>query len=113
MSLWNEIEQCIRDMDECRETALRYGRDMVRDEAAYYSAKSRAALAMKDKGYPVTLIEMTVKGDPEVARKMADFHLSEIEYENARECVNVLKKKLSALNDEMQREWNAAGTRSI
>lgn len=113
MSLWNEIDDCLKDMERCRETALRFGRDMVLAEAEYYSAKSRAAFSLKEQGYPVTFIEMTVKGMSEVSRKLTDYHMAEIEYENARECVNVLKKKLSALNDEMQREWSAAGMRSI
>lgn len=111
MSLWQRIEDCIAEIERINTTAKRMGFDMVAAEAAYYSAKARAAFLLKEKGYPVTFIEMTVKGDEEVVEKLTDYHMAQIEYENARECVNVLKKKLSALNDQYSREWSQAGTR--
>lgn len=99
----------MRDLDRVNAVALKFGRDMVVAEAAYYSAKSEAAFDLKEQGYPVTFIEMVVKGRPQVAKRLTAYHMAQIEYENARECVNVIKKKLTALNDQYQREWSQAG----
>ena len=111
MSLWKSIEDTLRDMERVNAHAAKLGRDMVIAEAAYYGAKSRAAFGLKEQGYAVTFIEMAVKGVPEVAEAMMEYHMAQIEYDNARECVNVMKKKFQALNDQLQREWTQSGMR--
>lgn len=111
MSLWKSIEDTLKDMERVNAYAAKLGRDMVLAEAAYYTAKATAAFALKEKGYPVSLIEMAVKGVPEVAKAMTEYHAAQIEYDNARECVNVMKKKFQALNDQYQREWTQSGMR--
>ena len=110
-ALWQRIEATLDDMERTNKLAKKLGRDLVIAEAAYYTAKARAAFALKEKGYPVSLIEMTVKGDEQVAEKLTAYHVAQIEYDNAKECVNVLKKKFQALNDQYAREWSQAGWR--
>lgn len=107
--LWGQIEECMRLLDLSLKEAKRRGDAKVKAEAEYYSAKARAAFELKELGYPVTLIEMTIKGQPEVTAKMTAYHAAEVEYENAREARNVYKKKLDTLREEYAREWGRAG----
>lgn len=111
MSIWNDIEKCLADLDEVNAVALKFGRDMVLAEAKYYSVKAEEAFSLKKDGYAVTFIEMVIKGVPKVSNALTEYHMSQIEYENARDCVNVLKKKLTALCDQYQREWSQSGLR--
>ena len=67
------------------------------------------AFDLKEDGYPVTLIEMVIKGMPEVVGSMTAYHAAQVEYENAREARNVYKKKLDTLREEYAREWSRAG----
>lgn len=109
MSLWQEIEECMRLLDLALKEAKERGDRYVIAEAEYYSAKARAAFEMKEDGYPVTFIETVVKGVPSVAEKMSEYHAAQVEYENAREARNVYKKKLDTLREEYAREWSRAG----
>lgn len=111
--LWQGVQDTLRDLDRVNATALKFGRDKVLAEAAYYGAKARAAFELKERGMPVSYIEMVVKGQPEVAKALTAYHMAEIEYDNARECVMTLKKKLTVLNDQIQREWSQSGMRSV
>lgn len=113
MSLWVEIEDCMRDLERANAYALKLGRDMVKAEADYYTAKADAAFELKEAGNPVSFIAIVVKGVKSVCRAMTAYHMAEIEYDNARECVNVIKKKLAALTDQYQREWSQSGMRDL
>lgn len=109
MSLWNEIEEVTRLLDMSLKEAKERGAKCVLAEAEYYSAKARVAFALKEDGYPVTLIEMTIKGVPEVCEKMTEFHAAQVEYENAKEARQCYKRKLDVLREQYQREWSEAG----
>lgn len=111
--MWQEILDCIRDLEKVNAYALKLGRDMVQAEADYYTAKAEAAFELKEAGNPVSFIALVLKGGKTVAKAMTAYHIAQIEYDNARECVNVIKKKLTALNDQYQREWNQAGMRDL
>ena len=109
MDLWGEIQECMRLLDLALKEAKVRGAAMVKAEADYYTAKAQVAFALKEQGTPVTLIEMTVKGVPEVTEKMTAYHAAQVEYENAREARNVFKKRLDTLREEYAREWGRAG----
>lgn len=111
MDLWSEIEEVTRLLDLSLVEAKKRGDAMVRAEAEYYSAKARAAFDLKEDGYAVTLIEMVIKGMPEVVGKMTAYHAAQVEYENAKEARNVYKKKLDALREQYAREWSQSGMR--
>lgn len=107
-NLWEEIEDTMRLLDKALREAKSRGDRYVAAEAAYYSAKARAAFSLKEDGYPVTFIETVIKGVPSVAEKMTDYHAAQVEYENAREARNVYKKKLDTLREQYAREWGEA-----
>lgn len=107
--LWGEICAVQRMLDTALSESKRRGEAMVLAEAEYYSAKSVAVYRLKGDGMPATLVMAVVKGEQEVAGKMAAFHAAQVEYENAREARNVYKKKLDTLREQYAREWGRAG----
>ena len=109
--LWGEICAVMGMLDTALLEAKKRGEAMVLAEAEYYSAKAEAVYSLKGDGMPATLVMAVVKGEQEVAEKMAAFHAAQIEYENAREARNVYKKKLDTLREQYAREWGRAGTR--
>lgn len=109
--LWGEIEECMVLLDLALSEAKKRGDAMVKAEADYYTAKAKAGFEMKEDHYPVTLIEMVIKGVPEVAEKMTAYHAAQVEYENAKEARQVYKRKLDVLREQYQREWNQSGMR--
>ncbi len=106
--LWEQMRECMRMLDtalmECKERGSR----MVERKARYYSVKAQTAFGMREEGYPVTFIQDVIKGVPEVNEAMSAFNAAEVEYENAREARNVIKKKLDTLREQYSREWAAA-----
>ena len=92
-------------LKECKER----GQRMVCCEAKYYTVKARVSFALLEEGYANTLIQQVIKGMPEVSEAMSEYHLAQVEYENAREARNVWKKKHDALREQYSREWSAAG----
>lgn len=111
--LWEEIRAVIGMLDTALAEARRRGEAMVLAEAEYYSAKAEAVYRLKGDGMPATLVMAVVKGERDVAEKMAAFHAAQIEYENAREARNVYKKKLDTLREQYAREWGRAGEREL
>lgn len=109
VSLWDEIRETDRLMSLALSEAKKRGDALWRAEAAYYTAKAKAAFELKGQGNSATFIEMVIKGVPDVADAMAKYHAAQVEYDNAKEAVNVYKKRLTYLNEQYAREWGQAG----
>lgn len=107
--LWSEITDAMALLDRALKEAKDRGAAMVLAEAEYYSAKAEAVYRLKGDGMPATLVMAVVKGEQEVAEKMAAYHAAQVEYENAREARNVYKKKIDTLREQYARDWGAAG----
>ena len=109
LPLWEQIRHCMRMLDTALLECKQRGAAMVKAEADYYTVKAQVSFALKEEGTPVTFIQTTVKGIPEVCRAMSAYHAAEVEYENAREARNVWKKKLDTLREQYSREWSDVG----
>jgi len=109
LPLWEQIKLCMRMLDTALLECKQRGAAMVKAEADYYTVKAQVSFALKEEGTPVTFIQTTVKGIPDVSRAMSAYHAAEVEYENAREARNVWKKKLDTLREQYAREWGREG----
>ena len=110
LPLWEQIRECHRMLDVALKECKSRGRAMVSAEADYYTRKAEASFRLLEEGYANTLIQTVVKGVPEVNEAMRAYHAAQVEYENAREARQVIKKKHDALREQYSREWAAAGT---
>ena len=83
--------------------ASRRVRDYAKAEADYYAAKAKAALRMKAKGVPATVISATVKGDPEVNRLLYERIAAEGLYRAAMKAIDVYRDDARNTYDEYRR----------
>ena len=109
LPLWEQIRKVMGLLDTALRECKERGQRMVTAKAAYYTAKAEAAFRLREDGHPVTFIQEVLKGEADVCAAMIEYNAAEVEYENAREARNVLKKKLDTLREQYQREWGAAG----
>lgn len=121
MDLWSRIEQTMDALDECDRICDERSATAYEAEQEYRVAKAKATFELKEQGLAATLIQQVLKGiDSELARK---YHVTEVasaytaynkatvEYDESKEARQVLKKKLTILNDQYEREWHSGGYR--
>jgi hypothetical protein len=97
---------------ELLETALaesgKRGRVLAEAERAYRVALAKKILLLREDGFPATLIGDLAKGDDEVARLKLDRDCAEAVYDSSREAINVYKKEIDVLREQIDREWKNA-----
>lgn len=65
--------------------------EYARTVADYYAAKARRTLEMRADGEPVGVVEMRVKGDPDVVDKLFAMTLAEGKYKAAMKAIDVYR----------------------
>lgn len=85
------------------EEASKRCEEYAKAEAAYYSAKTAAAMRMKADGVPVGIITATVKGDETVSQALLDKTLAEGKYRAAMKAIDVYRDDERMIYDEYRR----------
>lgn len=98
---WEENREL---MFTAQEQLEELGREKARAEAAYQATKARVALRMKADGMTATMIQLTIKGDPEVNTALMARDCAETDYESAKEALNVYKLDLRVVEAQIERE---------
>lgn len=101
-------DECIRLLDVALMEAKARGRRLVEAEAAYYSAKAHETFELLEQGYANTTVQGVIKGQDKTGVAMRAYHAAQVEYDNAKEAINVYKLKLRSLEAEIEREWEQA-----
>lgn len=106
--LMNELMRTLGKCDQLIKEMEEHGR--LKDIAArnYYMARTKLAYALKVKGESATMINLLVKGEPEVAEKKLEFDAAVTRYEIAREDLMLKKAKAKMLEAQIDREWGAS-----
>lgn len=108
--LINELNDLCNKLTTSGAQLQRYGLAKAKAEKEYKICLREHALRLRvTKDYPVTLIDKTVYGEPEVAEKRFNRDVAETMYDTAKESINVLKLKIRILDNEIAREWGNAG----
>lgn len=84
------------------------GRAYAEAEQSYRVALAQKMLVLRDQGFPATLIGDLARGDKEVAGLKLERDCSEAVYDSAREAINVYKKQIDVLREQIDREWRNA-----
>lgn len=109
MSVYQEITQVLDEMKITSKESKALGEKWAMLKSRYESVKSRRVLEMKEGGFSASMIELVIKGDAEVSDAMMERDIAEVQYKNACEGVNVLKKEFDFLREQYKREWEQAG----
>lgn len=102
--VWRRSEMLEVALKECKTR----GRAAAEAERAYRVALAEKILTLREKGMPATLIGDLARGDKEVAMLKLDRDCSEVVYDNAKEAINVYKRQIDVLREQIEREWNHA-----
>lgn len=81
------------------------GRAFAEAEYKYRVALADKILQERDNGTPVTIISDVCRGDRSIAKLKLDRDVSEVVYKSAMEAINVYKRQMTMLENQIAREW--------
>ena len=106
--LYSELTLKTGELNTCVKMLRKTGTEFAEAERAYQVKKAEVALRLRDEGMPVGLIEMTIKGHPEVAPMMFKRDVAEVTYKANQEATQSYKLQMRLIENQIQREWGQA-----
>ena len=111
--LISELTLKTADLNTCIRQLRKTGTAFAEAERAYQVKKAEVALRLRDEGMPVGLIEMTIKGHPEVAPMMFKRDVASVIYDANKEATQSYKLQMRLIENQIQREYGEAGRGTI
>lgn len=102
--VWRRSEMLEVALKECKTR----GRAAAEAEQTYRVKLAEKILLLREDKYPATLIGDLARGDREVAQLKFERDCAEVVYDNAKEAVNVFKRQIDVLREQIEREWSRA-----
>lgn len=87
-------------MDMAREGDL-----YAQAEFDYYRQKRDTAFRLQEEGVSATMINIVLKGEPEVAILMRERDIAKGRYEATKEAINIVKLQMRMTDSQIGREW--------
>lgn len=103
--LMEELEQKSAMLDAALRELGNRGRAFAQSEHNYRVALAEKILSERDKGTPVTIISDICRGNREIAKLRFERDVAEIVYKSAMEAINIYKKQMQMLENQISREW--------
>ena len=107
--LINEMNDLCNKLTVSGRQMAKYGRELAEAERNYKICLREHALKLRSNGEAIGMIDKTVYGIPEVAELRFKRDVSKTMYDVSQESINTLKLKIRVLNEQIGREWQAAG----
>ena len=104
LEVWRRSEMLEVALKECKTR----GRAAAEAEQAYRVKLAEKILLLREDKFPATLIGDLARGDREVAQLKFERDCAEVVYDNAKEAVNVFKRQIDVLREQIEREWSKA-----
>lgn len=95
-------------LEKALAVAGKRGQAAAEAERKYRVALAGKMLMLKGDGYPATLIGDLARGDEGVAQLKFERDCAAAVYDSAREAINVYKKEIDVLREQIDREWSRA-----
>lgn len=105
-----ELEKARKDLDISMRMLRRHGEELAQAEKDYQIIKAQTVLVMKTNGCPMTEIQLSIKGQPQVAEAMYKRDIAKSMYETNQEHINVKKLDIRVIENQIRREWGDNGT---
>ncbi len=102
--VWRRSEMLEVALKECKTR----GKAAAEAEQAYRVKLAEKILLLREDKFPATLIGDLARGDREVAQLKFERDCAEVVYDNAKEAVNVFKRQIDVLREQIEREWSRA-----
>lgn len=107
MDLYSELRMKMQQLDECTKQ-LRVNGSALADAEMEYKVRLRAeCLALRDEGMPVTLIQLTAYGIPEIAELRHARDLCDVIYSANKDAIVNLRREIEIIDRQISREMQA------
>ena len=106
--LINELNELCNKLTVTGRQLAKYGKEKAIAEHDYKICLRQEALKLRSQGEAIGMIDKTVYGIEEVAKKRLDRDIAETMYDTCKESINVLKLKIRILDAQISREWGNA-----
>lgn len=108
MELYQEMSHLVNELTASVNKLRTNGCKLAEAERDYKVILTQTALSLKASDMPVTLINTTVYGMPEVAEKRLQRDIAQANYDANKEHINSTKLKLRLIEEQIKREWGNA-----
>lgn len=106
--LINECNELCEKLTVTGRQLAKYGKEKALAEYNYKICLRQEALKLRAQGEAIGMIDKTIYGIEEVAKKRLDRDIAETMYDTCKESINVLKLKIRILDAQISREWGSA-----
>lgn len=104
--LYDELQKKTRQLDFSIKELRKNGTAYAQAEYDYKVELSQKALKFKEDGMPVTLIQLVIYGDKDVAKKRFNRDVAEAVYKANQEAINSVKLQLRLIENQISREYS-------
>lgn len=104
--MWEEIEECIKDLNKTLTSFKKYKKEYAEKERIYRQALAKKILELRTSGFPVTIISDLARGDEEIAKLRYEKDIAESLSDSAEQGINFYKLKLRTLESQYSKEWD-------
>ena len=108
IDLVNELLTLSMELPKRIEQLQRYGIELAKKEATYKVKLNERALALRESGIAVTLIDKVIYGEKEVAKLRYERDVAQVMYETALEGINGAKLQIRILQNQVDKEWSTS-----
>lgn len=104
--LMKTLQELNKELSASIKMLRQNGNELARAENEYQIIKAQNVLRMKDAGSSMTEINLSIKGQEEVAKAMLKRDIAKVMYEANQEHINTVKLQMRVIDSQINREWN-------
>jgi hypothetical protein len=99
-------EELNKKLTESVDNVYQCGVNLAEAERKYRVAVTKKTLELRYANEKVTIIELLVSGDEDIAKLRFERDVASAKYNSVKDTINMCKLQLKMVDMEIQREWN-------
>ena len=108
--LYQQMQDKVHDLDVSVRLLRKNGNALAEAQRDYNVLLASKALKLRSQEMPIGLIQLTIKGDREVADARLKRDCAQVMYDANKDHINATKLELRLLEASLEREWGQAGS---
>lgn len=110
MELYDELTKLTNQLETSIKMLRQNGTAYAQSEKDYKILLRTECLRLRDEGMAIGMIDKTCYGIPAVAEARYRRDCADAVYTANKEAINSIKLRMRLVENQLQREWSAAGT---
>lgn len=106
MDIYNELQFKQKMLDKSLKSLRTNGIELAKAEQEYKMAVCKKALELRGNDVPVTLIQLTIYGYPEIATLRFKRDSAEAIYYANKEAINGIKLEIKIIQEQINKEYS-------